>query len=192
VLVRHAATAATQAAAFPADDALDERARAQAAALAAILPRDADVLVSPARRCRETAAAAGLSATVDDGLAECGFGAWAGLTLAQVHERDPAAVHAWMTDPAAAPHGGESLAALLARVARWLVAQARLDGRAIAITHGEVVKAAVVHALGAPPLAFWRVDVAPLALTELHGADGRWTVVRVNERLPRQAASGTA
>jgi broad specificity phosphatase PhoE len=59
-------------------------------------------------------------------------------------------------------------------------AQAAIDGRAIAVTHAGVVKAAVVHALGAPPAAFWRVDVTPLALTELHAHDGRWTVARVN------------
>ena len=88
-----------------------------------------------------------------------------------------------MTDPHAAPHGGESLAALLGRVAGWLDAQAACHGRGIAVTHAGVVKAAVVHALGAPAAAFWRVDVTPLALTELHAHDGRWTVTRVNARV---------
>ena len=82
----------------------------------------------------------------------------------------------------AAPHGGESLTALLARVRTWLEKQAALDGTAIAITHGGVVKAAVVAALDAPPSAFWRVDVSPLSITELHAHDGRWTVTRVNDR----------
>ena len=63
-----------------------------------------------------------------------------------------------MTDPDAAPHGGESLRAFAARVRGWLDEQATLDGTAVAITHGGVVKAAVVHALGAPIEAFWRVD----------------------------------
>ena len=45
-----------------------------------------------------------------------------------------------------------------------------------------MVKAAVVAALDAPPSAFWRVDVSPLAITELHAHDGRWTVTRVNDR----------
>ena len=75
----------------------------------------------------------------------------------------PEARGAWMTDPDAAPHGGESLRAFAARVGGL----ARRAGgaptaRAVAITHGGVVKAAVVHALGAPLEAFWRVDVAPL------------------------------
>ena len=113
-------------------------------------------------------------------IAEGDLGAWAGRTLAEVHEADPEGVSAWLTDADACPHGGESLAALLLRVGGWLDAQAELDGRGIAVTHAGVVKAAVVHALGAPPPAFWRVDVTPLALTELHAHDGRWTVARVN------------
>jgi broad specificity phosphatase PhoE len=87
-----------------------------------------------------------------------------------------------MTDPDAAPHGGESLAQVLARVRGWLDAQAGLSGTAVAITHAGVVKAAVVAALDAPPSAFWRIDVAPLSVTELHAHDGRWTVTRVNDR----------
>ncbi len=85
-----------------------------------------------------------------------------------------------MLDPDAAPHGGESLALFSTRIARWLDDQAAQDGRVTAITHGEVVKAAVVHALGAPLLAFWRIDASPLAITELHAHGGRWTVVRLN------------
>ena len=85
-----------------------------------------------------------------------------------------------MLDPDAAPHGGESLGTFCTRIARWLDAQAERDGRVVAITHGEVIKAAVVHALGAPVLAFWRIDASPLAFTELHAHGGRWTVTRLN------------
>jgi len=180
-LVRHAATSATRAVAFPLDEPLDDRARSEAATLAGALPARLDVLCSPAQRTRATAQAARLGEPrIDPALAECDFGAWAGLTLEEAGAADPAGVDAWMTDPDARPHGGESLRAFAARVAEWLDGQAALDGGAVAITHGGVVKAAVVHALGAPIEAFWRVDVAPLALTELHAHDGRWTVTRMN------------
>jgi broad specificity phosphatase PhoE len=189
LLVRHAATAATRASAFPADEELDERGREQAAGLAGALPDRAEAITSPARRCRQTAAAAGLNARTDEEIADCDFGSWAGRSLADVNERDPAAVRAWMLDPEAAPHGGESLAVLSTRIARWLDAQAAIEGRMVAITHGEVVKAAVVHALGAPVRAFWRIDAAPLSITELHAHGGRWTVARLNcpalSRAPR-------
>ncbi len=192
LLVRHAATVATRASAFPADEALDERGLADAARLAQALPATlGDVLTSPALRCRQTAEAAGLQApSSQPALSECDFGAWAGRTLAEVHAADEAAATAWLTDPDAAPHGGESLTGFAARVAGWLDAQATPGGRAIAVTHGGVVKAAVVRALGAPLTAFWRIDVAPLALTELHAHDGRWTVTRLNATTATKLAAG--
>jgi broad specificity phosphatase PhoE len=183
LLVRHASTDAVRAAAFGADEPLDAGGRAAAERLGGRLPRAGEVLVSPTRRARETADCAGLAVSGEDlALAECDFGRWAGRTLRELAEDDPEAVHAWMTDPDAAPHGGESLTTLLARVRDWLTAQAGRDRTAVAITHAGVVKAAVVSALGAPAAAFWRIDVAPLAITELHAHDGRWTVTRVNDR----------
>jgi broad specificity phosphatase PhoE len=183
-LVRHAPTSATRSFAFPADEPLDERGTQAAAGLAAALPRHAAVLCSPALRCRQTAQAAGLDVTgTDPDLQECDFGTWRGQTLEALNAGDAESVAAWMGAPDAVPHGGESQKVFCARVGAWLDAQASLDGSAVVITHGGVVKAAVVHALGAPIRAFWQVDVAPLSVTELHAHDGRWTVARVNEKL---------
>lgn len=191
--MRHAPTAATRAAAFPIDEPLDERGRAAAGQLAASLPARHELLCSPALRCAETVRAAGLGKPrIEARLAECDFGSWSGRSLADVHEDDPAAAAEWIADPAARPHGGESLAAFTARVGTWLDDQASRDGGAVAVTHGGVVKAAVVHALGAPLDAFWRIDCAPLSITELHAHDGRWTITCVNSCLassPRHAGS---
>lgn len=179
--MRHAATAATRANAFPVDEPLDERGLAAAALLAAAFPPRCEALCSPALRCRQTAEAAGLPApSVQPALAECDFGAWAGRSLADVHAAEPESATAWMLDPDARPHGGESLTAFAARVGAWLDGQARRDGCAVAITHGGVVKAALVHALDAPLHAFWQIDSRPLSITELHAHDGRWTVSCVN------------
>lgn len=179
LLIRHASTDAVRRAAFPIDEPLDAAGLAAARELAGRLGHG-EGLCSPALRARTTAEAAGLDAEVVPELRECDFGAWAGRTLGEIDEEDPGSLLAWMTDAQARPHGGETLADLMARVGGWLNAQATLGGRAIAVTHGGVVKAAVVHALGAPAAAFWRVDVAPLAATELHAHDGRWTLARVN------------
>lgn len=184
VLVRHAPTAASRRGAFPADEALEPEGEEAARALAGRLGRG-EALCSTAERSRATAAAAGLDARVDPGLDECDFGAWRGRTLAEVQARDPDGVTAWMTDPTARPHGGEALEAFAGRVGAWLDAQARLGGRAIAVTHGGVVRAAVVHALGAPPAAVWAVEAAPLRATELHARDGRWTLACVNAPVAR-------
>jgi broad specificity phosphatase PhoE len=181
LLVRHAPTSATRSHAFPSDEPLDDRGRTDAVALGARLnPRHA-TLSSPSLRCLQTAEAAGRGdVSVETALDECDFGRWAGRTLADVHADDPDATRVWMSDPASSPHGGESLVSFMARVGGWLERQATLEDGAVAITHGGVVKAAVVHALAAPIEAFWRIDVTPLAITELHGHDGRWTLTRVN------------
>lgn len=186
--MRHAPTAATRRSAFPGDEPVDERGLEAAAALA--VPARAEVVCSPAARCRETARAAGLAiAAVEPALAECDFGAWAGRGLDELVAERPGDTERWMTDPDSAPHGGESLRAFAARVGAWLDAQALRDGWCVAVTHGGVVKAAVVHALGAPLDAFWRVDCAPLSTTELHARDGRWTLRGLNAELaaPRPA-----
>jgi broad specificity phosphatase PhoE len=187
LLVPHAATAATRAGAFPLDEPLDSRGRVAAAGLA--LPSRCTVLAGPALRCRETASAAGLDFELDPALADCDYGAWAGRTLADVHAAEPAAFGAWRTDPDSRPHGGESLAEFAARVAGWLDGQAAGDGTVVAITHAGVVRAALVHALGAPLDAFWRIDAAPLSVTELHARDGRWTVTRVNAAVVAEAVA---
>src|SRR4051794_19163149 len=187
LLVRHGSTAAVRAAAFGADEPLDAGGRAAAARLRDRLPRGS-VLSSPLLRARETAAFVGPCEIVPS-LAECDFGSWAGSSLSSLPADD---LGAWMTDPDAAPHGGESLTGLLRRVSSWLACEASSDGTAIAITHGGVIKAAVVSALGAPPSAFWRIDVAPLSITELHAHDGRWTVTRVNDREDQSAVSPRA
>jgi broad specificity phosphatase PhoE len=178
--VRHAPSEATRRSAFPLDEPLDPRGVDEARALAPRVGRFDAIWSSPAARAQQTAEALGLTATVAAELDECDFGTWRGRTLADLHAEDPAAVAAWMEDPAAAPHGGESLLALLDRVRGWLEARAGDGSRVVAVTHAGVIRAAVVCALDAPPLAFWRLDIAPLSRTVLHAHDGRWTVRAVN------------
>jgi broad specificity phosphatase PhoE len=173
-LLAHAPTAATAAAAFPADDPLDARGRSRLRDAAGGLPRAARVRCAPDRACRGTADGLGLAAAADEGLREWDLGRWAGRTLDAVAADEPDAVHAWLADPGAAPHGGEPLAAVLARVRAWLAALP--DGHTLGVCGPAVVRAAVVAVLDAPPAAFWRVDAAPLTATDLRGGPRRWTV----------------
>lgn len=174
-LVSHAATAATNAAAFPAGEPLDARGTGWARSARGALPRADRVLVAPERSCRETAVALGLDAATAALLRDWDLGRWSGRTLDDVAAAEPAAARAWLTDPTAAPHGGEPLGSLLSRTAGWLDALPAA-GHTVAITHPAVVRAAVLAVLDAPPRAFWRVDVAPLTATVLRGRPGRWTL----------------
>jgi broad specificity phosphatase PhoE len=179
VLVRHAPTAATRSASFPVDEPVEADALEAAAALGQRLPSRALALCSPARRARQTAEAVGLKPRIDDALAECDFGSWSGRSLAELHTEDPVATETWMTDSDSAPHGGESLSRFSARVSAWIDAQAQRHETVVAVTHSGVIAAAVAHAIGAPVEAVWRLRPDPLTITELDGADGRWTVRRV-------------
>jgi broad specificity phosphatase PhoE len=179
-LIRHAPSEATRRSAFPLDEPLDARGLEAARALRPRLDRAEVAWSGPAARARQTADALGLDATVAPELDECDFGAWRGRTLAELDTEDPVAVAAWIEDPSAAPHGGESLLALLERVGGWLDAHADDGARTVAVTHAGVIRAALVRALDAPVQAFWRLDVAPLSRTVLHAHDGPWTVRGVN------------
>jgi broad specificity phosphatase PhoE len=175
-LISHAPTAATRSGAFPLDEPLDERglALARQAATGMRVPNRA--LVSPTLRARQTAEALGIAATVDPLLSDCDFGCWAGRRLADVEKDEPDAVAAWIAEPGLAPHGGESIEGLLRRVATWLAAHACDSGHLVAITHPAVIRAAIVGTIGAGARSFWRIDIAPLTLTELRGGDERWTL----------------
>jgi broad specificity phosphatase PhoE len=179
ILVRHASTEAVRRGAFPLDEPLDGHGAADAAAASAALPRVNEAWCGPSTRTRQTAHALGLDARVDAALDECDFGHWSGRLLADLHAENPDAVAAWMGDPTAAPHGGESIVDLLDRVSAWLSARAGRDGRTLAVTHAGFIRAAIVVALGAPAQAFWRVDIAPLSQTVLHERDGHWTLRRM-------------
>ncbi|MFG1671407.1 histidine phosphatase family protein [Streptomyces sp. Y7] len=163
---------------------LDDIGTAQARSAAATLRPAARVLTSPGLRCRETAEALGLHGPVVPELAGPDMGGWRGRTLDEVSAAEPESVGRWLTDPDRAPHGGESVREFCDRIARWLADARDLDGRTLAVVEPEVVRAAVVHALGMPVAAFWRLDVAPLTATALSGRSGRW-----NLRLGRPLAA---
>ncbi|MQS11291.1 histidine phosphatase family protein [Streptomyces kaniharaensis] len=165
-----------RAARFGDDGPSDEAALAAVRSAAGTLPTPARAFASPSLRCRQTAQALGLGAEPLPQLADLDVGLWRGRSLDEVAAADPAAISAWLSDPAAAPHGGEPVTALVARVGGWLDELAEQSGRVAAVAEPAVVRAAVVQALGLPPGVFWRLDVRPLSVTELSGRAGRWNL----------------
>ncbi len=139
-------------------------------------PRACEVLSSPALRCLQTAAAAGLEAHVEPDLAECDFGAVVGPLAGGVHCSEPEAARAWMTDPSARPHGGESLTVFAARV-DVLARRAGALGRARGGDHARRRRqgSARARARRADREPSGGSTSRPLAITELHAHDGRWT-----------------
>ncbi|MFI6151204.1 histidine phosphatase family protein [Kitasatospora sp. NPDC051170] len=176
ILIAPAIGADLREARFGGDGPPEPAALAAARTAAGAVPPVARAWTGPAERCRRTAEALGLDAEPAGALADLDTGRWNGLRLDEVAASDPAALAAWLADPDAAPHGGESVTALCARVGAWLEERAAEGGRSAAVAEPAVVRAAVVHALALPAAAFWRLDVRPLSVTELTGRSGRWNL----------------
>jgi broad specificity phosphatase PhoE len=175
-LICHGATIATRSAAFPLDEPLEKQATDVAtAATVTWLGRVDRSWTSPALRARQTAAALSLDAITDPALRDCDYGRWAGRRLRDVEIEEPDGVAAWLSNSNAAPHGGESVTDLLRRVASWLDRHAGEGGHSVAVTHSAVIRVAVLHAIYAPALSFWRIDVGPLSVTELRNDGAGWS-----------------
>ena len=132
-------------------------------------------LARAVRTADEVAAVTGAPVEADQGFRETDFGAWDGLTFAEVRERWPAELTAWLADPAVAPPGGESFADVSARVESALRrVLAAYQGRTVLIvSHVTPIKTLVAAALLAPPPALYRMhlDVAALCQVDWY-ADG--------------------
>jgi broad specificity phosphatase PhoE len=175
-LIANASTPAVRASAFPLDEGLDENGRNDAAAMATEFRKGLTVFASPARRAIETAVALGLDAKIDAALRDIDLGRWAGFTVASVAASETDAFAHWLSDPAAAPHGGETVEGLFARISIWLQTVSMREERIVAVTHPAVVRAGILAAIHAGPSSFWSIDVAPLSVVELTFNGRRWAL----------------
>lgn len=166
-LVCHAATRAQKRGCFALDEPLDMDWQHAAQAFASRFKHPPRILCAPETRTRQTATLFSDAATVDVALRDCDLGRWRGLAIDHVQQREPEALQAWLNDPGAAPHGGESRAQLCARVGQWLQALEGTPGHVLAVTHPFIIRAALLHAMQGPPALFNRIDVEPLSTTEL-------------------------
>ncbi len=175
-LVAHATTRDLRQATFGGDDRLDDVGLRKAEELRGVLGKVDAAYTSPLLRARETAEALGLQATVDERLRETDFGGWAGLRFSQVMVRHPFKLMSWMKDPASAPHGGETIPAVMQRVASWISERGKDSGHTVAVTHASVIRAAIVYVIESDLRSFWRIDVVPLSRTDLRTNGRRWVL----------------
>src|ERR1700731_3921057 len=121
------------------------------------------IVTSPLLRAVQTAqavaAVTGVPVVTDDGFRETDFGAWEGLTFADVRERWPAEVTAWLADPEGAPPGGESFTDVSARVTAALdrVLATQAGQTVLIVSHVTPIKMLIAAALLAPASALYRM-----------------------------------
>jgi probable phosphoglycerate mutase len=168
ILVRHGRTAANAQGLLQGrlDVPLDELGLAQAAAVAAAVGPVDRIIASPLQRTRQTAAAFGGVAEIDDRWIELDYGDLEGAPMAsvgfEVWDR-------WRDDAEFVPAHGESIATLSTRVhqaCEELVADAsRRD--VVVVSHVSPVKAAVMWALGASAELSWRTHLDQASITRI-------------------------
>jgi probable phosphoglycerate mutase len=148
-----------------------------------------DVIVtSPLRRTRQTAeevaVAIGAPVEEDADFRETDFGAWEGLTFTEAQRRWPDEVAAWLADPAAAPPGGESFAAVADRVraARERLMAAHLRQTVLVVSHVTPIKTLLTEALLAPPASMYRMHLDVGSFSEIDWyTDGPAVVRSLND-----------
>lgn len=196
VLLRHGETPLTPQKRFSGsggtNPSLSDVGREQAERAGASLARRGTIqaiVASPLARTRETAGIVarhlGLEVSVEDEIRETDFGAWEGLTFAEVRERYPDDLTRWLSDPTVEPPGGgESFAATATRIAaaRDKLVAAYAGRTVLLVSHVTPIKTFVQLALGAPPEALFRMELSAAALSAVaYYADGNASVRLFND-----------
>ena len=206
VLVRHGVTAHTTEKRFSgglasANPGLSDEGRDQIRSVATWLSPLAErvdaVVTSPVRRTRESAEilaeALGHPLQEEPGFAEMEFGAWDGMTFAEVAEKHQADLDKWLGSLDVAPGGsGESFRSVEERVLAGL--QRMLDDHAgktvVVVSHVTPIKTLVAHAVDAPLTSLFRMELSPGSVTVLsfftggRGGDEPHASLRMYNALP--------
>ncbi len=183
LLVRHATTAATgrRLGGWTPGVHLDEKGVAQAEATARRIA-DADLAVaavyaSPLERTQDTAKivarAVSLRVRTRRGLGEVDYGDWTDRPLAQLRRRKDWAVIQQTPSRFTFP-GGESIRGAQMRVVDQIetLADQHPKDTVVAVSHADIIKAAVAHFLGMPLDTFQRIVVSPASITVLALPEG--------------------
>ena len=167
---------------------LSERGRAEIAVVAERLASEkiAALYASPMQRTRETAEI--LSGRLDlpvgyrEDVIELDFGEWTGLTFDEV--RRDGRWEAWRTCRSlAAVPGGESMRQAQQRTVDALAELHRTHqrGTVVVVSHGDVIRAALLFALGMPLDLYARIEIDLASISTIEVADIGFRVRRLNQ-----------
>jgi alpha-ribazole phosphatase/probable phosphoglycerate mutase len=137
------------------------------------------IVTSPLLRCAEFAAELaeqrGIPLETDAGFAELAFGEWEGLSFEELSASDPAALHAFFSDPVNnTPPGGEPMLLFRDRIqTAWEGLLNRHAGRhVLLVCHGAVMRV-IYHRILANPLdSLFRIEVPYACLTRIRRHPG--------------------
>jgi probable phosphoglycerate mutase len=131
------------------------------------------VLSSPLRRARETARLAGFDPELDDRLRELDYGAYEGLTTAEIREQRPD----WDLWRDGCPDG-ESVDDVGARMDALLAERIPPAGRVLLFGHGHALRILAARRLGLPAREGRALLLAPAAVGVIGSEHGRPAIAR--------------
>lgn len=195
VLVRHGQTELTVQRRYSGrgDVPLSAEGLAQAGAaagrVAALTTSVAAVVSSPLSRCTATAdaiagALGGPPVVVWPDLIECDFGQWEARTFAEVRERWPAELEAWLASTEVAPPGGESFVAVGQRVRRAVteLRETYPGETVVVVSHVTPIKIMLRDALAADDAMLYRLYLDPAGISVVDTwPDGGVAVRTIND-----------
>jgi probable phosphoglycerate mutase len=162
--------------------------QAQARSLAERLGREPieAIYTSPVERARETAQfladRSGRRPGIRDAITEIDFGDWTGRSFAELDD-DPRWA-AWNSARGVnRPPGGESMLQAQARALGEIerVRREYPGAAAVLVSHADVIKAVLLHALGLSVDAYQRIEISPASVSTLAIGDWGCKVLRMNE-----------
>jgi len=168
---------------------LSARGRAEIAAVADRLAEEqiAALCSSPLQRARETAEilAERLDLPIEyrEDVLELDFGEWTGLTFDAVRADERWQLWSTCRSIATVP-GGESMRQVQERAVKALfeLRQAHCDGTVVVVSHGDVIRAALLFALGMPLDLYARIDIDIASISTIEVFDTGFRVRRLNQR----------
>jgi broad specificity phosphatase PhoE len=168
---------------------LSEQGRAEIASVGDRLAEDniEALYSSPLQRARESAEILAdqfdLPVQYREDLLELDFGEWTGLTFDAVRADERWQVWSSCRSIATVP-GGESMRQVQERVVKALfeLRQSHSNGTVVLVSHGDVIRAALLFALGMPLDLYSRIEIALASISTIHIDDSGIRVLAVNER----------
>jgi phosphoserine phosphatase len=158
--------------------------------------RPARVYTSPMQRCIDTARAIAQACAIDcqevDDLRDLNYGAWTDQSHDEVRAAHPAQYRRWRQSPHLMKFpDGDSLQQLSLRVtdALRLILDRHAGETVIAVAHDSSNRALLLHALGLPLAAWWRVVQDPCGLSEILADGDNISVRTMNDTAHLQAPS---
>lgn len=147
------------------------------------------LFASPRERAQQTAAAVaaargGMAVETVEALDEVDFGSWSGCTFDELNKLADWQHWNVLRSMAETP-AGETMLDVLSRAVgfvRKIVSSG--DSRIALVSHADVIRAIVGHALGLPIDSWQRFDIAPASITILVTGDWGSKLVTLNENTP--------